>query len=81
MVFTKVLAIVIFLAMFLLIISEKWERHVITLSCGLLTLVLVFGVGMRSMKAVMDTLNIQGIFQTSFWYQAGEVSESSTGIN
>ena len=81
MVFTQVLAIVIFLAMFLLIISEKWERHVITLSCGLLTLVLVFGVGMRSMKAVMDTLNIQGIFQTSFWYQAGEVSESSTGIN
>lgn len=78
---TQVLAIVIFLAMFILIISEKWERHVITLSCGLMTLILVFGVGMRSLQAAIDTLNIHGIFQTSFWYQAGEASESSTGIN
>lgn len=78
---TKVLAVAIFLAMFLLIIMEKWERHVITLACGCLTLVLVFGVGMHSLDAVTETLNIHGIFQGSFWYQAGEVSESSTGIN
>lgn len=78
---TKVLAIAIFLAMFILIISEKWERHVITLACGLLTLVLVFGVGMHSLDAAIQTLNIHGIFDSTFWYQSGQASESSTGIN
>ncbi len=33
----QVLAIIIFLAMFLLIILEIWERQWITLACGLLT--------------------------------------------
>ena len=37
----QVLAIIIFLAMFLLIILEIWERQWITLACGLLTLLLV----------------------------------------
>ena len=78
---TTVLAIAIFLAMFILIISEKWERHVITLACGLLTLVLVFGVGMHSLDAAIQTLNIHGIFDSTFWYQSGQASESSTGIN
>ena len=32
----QVLAIIIFLAMFLLIILEIWERQWITLACGLL---------------------------------------------
>ena len=45
----QVLAIIIFLAMFLLIILEIWERQWITLACGLLTLLLVFGLGMHSM--------------------------------
>ena len=78
---TQILAIAIFLAMFILIITEKWERHVITLACGLLTLLLVFGAGMHSMDAVIETLNIHGMFDSTFWYQAGEASESSTGIN
>lgn len=77
----QVLAVLIFLAMFILIIMEKIERHIITLCCGLLTLVLVFGVCMHSMDAIVETLNIQSIFTTEFWYQIGESSESSTGIN
>jgi Na+/H+ antiporter NhaD/arsenite permease-like protein len=77
----QILAVAIFLAMFILIILEKWERHVITLACGALTLVLVFGLGMRSLSAAIETLNVHGIFQGSFWYQAGNASESSTGIN
>ena len=55
----QVLAIIIFLAMFLLIILEIWERQWITLACGLLTLLLVFGLGMHSMGAIMRTLNLQ----------------------
>ena len=55
------LAIVIFLFMFLFIIAETLERHVVTLIAGLLTLVLVFGIGMYSMDAVISTLNFKEI--------------------
>ena len=71
----QILALIIFLAMFVLIILEVWDRHLITLGCGLLTLVLVFGLGMRSMSAVWETLNVKSIFTTAFWYAAGESSE------
>ena len=77
----QVLAIIIFLAMFLLIILEIWERQWITLACGLLTLLLVFGLGMHSMGAIMRTLNLKSFFTTGFWYSAGESSEASSGIN
>lgn len=77
----QVLAIIIFLAMFLLIILEVWERQWITLACGLLTLLLVFGLGMHSMGAITRTLNLQSFFTTGFWYVAGESSEASSGIN
>lgn len=77
----QVLAIIIFLAMFLLIILEVWERQWITLACGLLTLLLVFGLGMHSMGAITRTLNLQSFFTTGFWYAAGESSEASSGIN
>lgn len=77
----QILALLIFLAMFVLIILEIWDRHLITLGCGLLTLILVFGFGMHSMNAVWETLNVKSIFTTAFWYAAGESSEASSGIN
>ena len=40
----QILAVVIFLAMFILIITEVFERHVVTLGCALLSLILVFGL-------------------------------------
>lgn len=77
----QIIATVIFLVMFLLIISEKLERHIVTLLSGLLTLVLVFGVCMHSMSAVINTLNFKEIGTLTFWYQAGEAAETSSGIN
>ena len=77
----QILSLIIFLAMFVLIILEIWDRHLITLGCGLLTLILVFGFGMHSMNAVWETLNVKSIFTTAFWYAAGESSEASSGIN
>lgn len=77
----QIIATVIFLVMFLLIISEKLERHIVTLLSGLLTLVLVFGVCMHSMSAVVNTLNFKEIGTLTFWYQAGEAAETSSGIN
>ena len=77
----QILALLIFLTMFVLIILEIWDRHLVTLGCGLLTLILVFGFGMHSMNAVWETLNVKSIFTTAFWYAAGESSEASSGIN
>lgn len=61
----QVLAVIIFLAMFVLIITEIWERHYVTLGCALLTLFLVFGVGMHSMSAVWETLNLYSFLHPS----------------
>ena len=67
--------------MFGLIISEKLERHVVTLLCALATLVIVFGVCMHSFSAITQTLNLKSIFTSSFWHTAGQAEESSSGIN
>lgn len=76
----QILAVVIFVAMFVLIVMDKIERQIVTLVCGLLTLVLVFGLGMHSMDAIWETLNIRSIFTGQFWYMVGG-EESSSGIN
>ena len=77
----QMFAVVIFLAMFILIITEVWERHIVTLGCALLTLILVFGICMHSPSAIIETLNIHSIFSPGFWHTAGEASEASAGIN
>lgn len=77
----QILATAIFLVMFLLIITEKLERHVITLLSGLLTLILVFGICMQNPEAIIQTLNFGEIFTPEFWYHTGTASESSSGIN
>ena len=74
----QIFAVVIFLAMFILIITEVWERHIVTLGCALLTLILVFGICMHSPSAIIETLNIHSIFSPGFWHTA---SEASAGIN
>lgn len=81
MVVAQVLAVLIFVSMFIMIVMDHFERQNITLVCGVLTLVLVFGVSMHSMSAILETLNIQGIFTPQFWYAAGKSEESSSGIN
>ena len=47
MLVAQIFALIIFVAMFILIISEKIEKHYITLGCGLITLV----VGIWPMNA------------------------------
>lgn len=77
----QVVAVIIFIAMFVFIVTEIVERHVVSLVCALFTVIFVFGLGMHSMTAVLETLNIKSIFTTEFWYLSGETSGSSTGIN
>ena len=81
MLLAQILATLIFLLMFFLVITEVIERQWVTLGCAALTMLLVFGLGLHSWDAVMETLNVKNIFTLGFWYAAGEHSESSSGIN
>ena len=77
----QILALALFVVMFLFIIMDKIERHIVTLLCACATFILVFGLGMHSMSAAMETLNVRNIFTVGFWYEAGQSAESSSGIN
>lgn len=81
MLVAQILAVVIFVAMFVMIVMDKIEKHYVTLGCGLLTLVVVFGFCMHSMSAVMETLNLRSIITVPFWYAGGAAEEASSGIN
>ncbi|MCF2640897.1 citrate transporter [Roseburia hominis] len=81
MTIAQILAVLIFVVMFALIVSDRIEREFVSLGCGALTLILVFGVCMRSKNAIIETLNIQSIFTKSFWYAKAGAEESSMGIN
>lgn len=81
MVLAQVLAVVIFIAMFVLVVMEKFERQYITLGCGGVMILLVFGLVMRSADAIWKTLNLSSFFTVDFWYTASSEAESSTGIN
>lgn len=77
----QILAVTIFLAMFILVITEVWERHIVTLGCGLLTLVFVLGFAMHDMGAIVETLNLHSIFQPDFWIVSEAAGEATSGIN
>ncbi len=72
------LAVAIFLIMFILIVTDKIERHYVTLGCGLLVLLFVFGLCMHDADAIWRTLNLHTIITPEFWIGS---SESSSGIN
>jgi len=77
----QIFAVVIFVAMFIFIVSEIVERHIVSLLCALLTMILVFGVGMQSMSALIETININSIFSPGFWYAGAQSHGSAAGIN
>lgn len=75
----QIIAVSIFLVMFALMVLDKIEKQYVTLTAGALTLIFVFGVAMRSIDAVVKTLNYKVIFTLNFWYSTQ--SEESSGIN
>lgn len=77
----QILAVTIFIAMFVFIVMDKIERHYVTLGCGFLTITVVFGFVMKDVQAIWQTLNLRSIFTLNFWYAAGAAEESSAGIN
>ena len=75
----QIFAVIIFVAMFIMIVLDKIERHYVTLGSGVLTLVVVFGICMRNRKAILDTLAVKNFIHKDFWYQVTE--SESKGIN
>ncbi len=75
-----IVATIIFVAMFVLVITEKIEKHYVTLGAGLLTLIFVFGVCLRDIGGIWDTINLEVLLQPGFWHSgSGEVE--SGGID
>lgn len=75
----QIFAVIIFVAMFIMIVLDKIERHYVTLGSGILTLTVVFGICLRDGKAIWDTLALKGFATKDFWYQVTE--SESKGIN
>ena len=90
---SQIMAIAIFLVMFMLVITERFPKQYTTLVCGALTLALVFGLGMQldihiygnseysSLDSIRETLNVENIFTLGFWYTAAAAEEGSSGID
>lgn len=68
-------SIIVFLVMFILVISEKIEKHLVTLACGGVMLIVVFGAVMRDGDAIADTLNFYSLVNPNFWI--GEAPDTS----
>ena len=77
----QVISVAIFVIMFAIIISEKIERHYVSLGAGFLMLVVVLGICMHSPQAIWDTINLKEFATKAFWIAKEEGAESSTGIN
>ena len=76
----QIIAVVIFVAMFVLLVWEKIERHIVTMACGILTLILVFIVCMKDWSIAWEVISLGSFAQTHFWYATGNAAPS-VGIN
>ena len=77
----QILAVSIFIIMFAFIISEKFERHYITLTGAAATLIIVFGLGLHSMEAVWTSLSLNSLTSKSFWYAKDVEVAINSGVN
>ena len=77
----QIVALMIFVVMFILIVMDKIERQWVTLGCGLCTLLIVFGLIMKSPGYMLESINVASIVKPDFWYAAGEGESVSIGIN
>lgn len=76
----QIAATVIFVAMFILLIIDRIPRHWITMGCGVLMLVIVFGLCMQDLAGILETLSLNSFLRPTFWFTTGR-AEPSTGIN
>lgn len=75
----SILAVLIFIGMFVMIVQGKYQRHNITLVSGGLVIVFVLGLCLQDMGAIMEVLSLHSFIEPLFWFGEGELS--SVGIN
>ena len=79
---SQILAIVIFVIMFVEIVREKQPRYLVALVAGAATIVVVFLACMHSLEAVRVALSFDSMLEPTFWYAGHEHSSAmNTGIN
>ncbi len=76
----QIVAVVIFIAMFVLLVTEKIVRHIVTMLCGALSVVAVFIICMGDIHGAWAVLNLESFTHLGFWYSTGH-SEPAVGIN
>ena len=77
---SQILAIIIFLLMFIAIVMGKVHRFIPAVLGAALTILIVFIITMQSTEAVMNVLNVGQLGEWKFWYP-GEQHIESRGIN
>ena len=76
----QIVALIIFVLMFVAIVMDKIERQWVTLGCGAATLIIVFGILMRSPATILESINVASIFHRDFWITS-EAESASIGVN
>ncbi len=77
---SQILAIIIFGAMFVAIIWDKYPRHYPALIGAVLMIAIVFLAVMRSPSELWKVLNLDHLVSGTFWYP-GHTAEVSFGVN
>ncbi len=77
---SQIIAIAIFLAMFVAIITGKVRRYILAIIGAALTIVVVFLITLRSTEAVSNVLSLGQLSQFRFWVP-GQEHIVSHGIN
>ena len=76
----QIIAVIIFVAMFIMLVLEKIERHIVTMACGILMVIVVFLICMKDWSIAWNVISLESFIQPHFWYTTGEAA-TSVGIN
>jgi Na+/H+ antiporter NhaD/arsenite permease-like protein len=77
---SQILAIIIFVVMFIAIVIGKVHRYIPAVIGAALTLIVVFLIAMRSTEAVANVMNLGQLIELKFWIP-GEQHVESHGVN
>ena len=82
MLLAQILAVIIFIIMFIEIVRERFPRYLVTLVAGGCTILVVFLAVMHSPSAVWTAFSLDSMAECTFWYVGqGPHSEMNSGIN
>ncbi len=77
----KSIAVILFISMFIIMISGKIDRHKVTLVTGAVMLLLVQGIILRRWNSILEIIAFKDLFLPGFWYTKAGDSGGELGIN